>query len=98
MKYLHFTNVDAVTGISVAAEPAQNGPVFPAIAGLQFEWARESQYPAAVPDFFGTCPDDSQTDMAGMIAELSQTDYEQMRFDEMNARKVHSVSMRQARL
>lgn len=86
MKYLQFTHVDAVTGISVAAEPAQNGPVFPTITGLQFEWARESQYPTPVPAFFGTCPADSLIDVAGMVAELSQTDYEQMRVDEMSRR------------
>jgi hypothetical protein len=86
MKYLHFTNVDAVTGISIAAEPAQNGPVFPAVLGLQFEWARESQYPTAVPDLFGTCPDDSDIVIDGVIAEVSQTDYEQMKTDEMSRR------------
>lgn len=86
MKYLQFTHVDAATGVSVATEPAQNGPVFPAIAGLQFEWARESQYPTTIPAFFGTCPDDSFIHLDGMVAELSQTDYEQMLADEMNRR------------
>ena len=98
MKYLQFTHVDAVTGISVAAEPAQNGPVFPAITGLQFEWARESQYPTTIPAFFGTCPDDSFIYLDGMTAELSLVDYEQMRADEMSARRIRTVSMRQARL
>lgn len=86
MKYLQFTHVDSITGISVAVEPAQNGPVFPAIVGLQFEWARESQYPTPVPAFFGTCSDDSFIRLDGMVAELNQTDYEQMRVDEMNRR------------
>lgn len=86
MKYLQFTYVDAGTGISVAAEPAQNGPVFPAIAGLQFVWARESQYPTVVPDFYGTCPDDSMIYVDGTISELNQADYEQMWTDEMNRR------------
>lgn len=86
MKYLQFTYVDAGTGISVAAEPAQSGPVFPAVAGLQFGWARESQYPTAVPAFFGTCPDDSDIYIDGVIAEFAHADYEQMWADEMNAR------------
>jgi len=86
MKFIQFTHVDSETGINVAAEPAKNGPVFPAVAGLQFEWARESQYPTAVPAFFGTCPDDSDIYIDGVIAEFAQADYEQMRADEMSAR------------
>lgn len=86
MKYLQYTCVDAVTGISVAAEPSQNGPAHPDVAGLQFEWARESRYPTPVPDYFGTCPDESDYFIDGVICELSQADYEQMRADEMNAR------------
>ena len=47
MKYLKFTYVDAVTGISIASHPAANGPVFPPVAGLEFAWARESRFTAA---------------------------------------------------
>ena len=61
MKYIKFTYVDAVTGISIASEPAQNGPVFPPVAGLEFVWSRESHYPTDVPEFFGTCPEDADT-------------------------------------
>ena len=61
MQYLKFTYVDAVTGISIASEPAANGPVFPNVVGLEFSWARESRYPTDVPEFFGTCPDDADT-------------------------------------
>ena len=61
MKYIKFTYVDAVTGISIASEPAANGPVFPNVVGLEFAWARESAYPTDVPEFFGTCPDDADT-------------------------------------
>lgn len=86
MKYIHFTYVDAVTGISVASEPAINGPVFPAVAGLAFEWARESQYPTSAPDFFGTCPDKSNTQIDGVLAVLTQAQYTQARAAEMAAR------------
>lgn len=86
MKYLKFTYVDAVTGISIAAEPAMNGPKFPAVPGLEFVWARESHYPTPVPEFFGTCPDDSPTQVDGVLGAFLQTDWEQMRADEMAAR------------
>ena len=98
MKYLKFTYVDAVTGISIAAEPAMNGPKFPAVPGLEFVWARESHYPTPVPEFFGTCPDDSPTQVDGVLGLFLQTDWEQMRADEMRARVPQSVTMRQARL
>lgn len=98
MKYLHYTYVDAVTGISVDDEPAVNGPKPPDVDGLTFEWARESRYPTEKPDFFGTCPDDSFVSVPGVRQVLSKTDYEQMWRDELSARKVRAITMRQARL
>ena len=86
MKYLKFTYVDAATGISIASEPARSGPAFPPVAGLEFMWARESQYPTDVPEFFGTCPDDSSTQIDGVLGVFGQADWEQMRADEMRAR------------
>lgn len=86
MKYLKFTYVDAQTGISVAAEPAANGPKLPPVAGLQFVWARESDYPTDVPHFFGTCPDESDTQIDGVLGIFSQADWEQMQADEMARR------------
>ena len=100
MKYIKFTYVDAITGISIASEPAANGPVFPNVVGLEFVWARESQYPTDVPEFFGTCPDDSNVQIDGVLGVYVQADWEQMREDEMRARNPvpQQVTMRQARL
>ena len=100
MKYIKFTYVDAVTGISVAKQPAANGPVFPSVAGLEFVWARESRYPTDVPEFFGTCPDDADTQVDGVLGVYVQADWETMRNDEMRARNPvpQQVTMRQARL
>ena len=86
MKYIKFTYVDAVTGISIAKQPATNGPVFPNVEGLTFHWARESRYPTDVPEFFGTCPDDSDTQVDGVLGVDLQVDWETMREDEMRAR------------
>ena len=100
MKHIKFTYVDAITGISIASEPAQNGPVFPPVAGLEFVWARESRYPTDVPEFFGTCPEDADTQVDGVLGVYVQADWETMREDEMRARNPvpQQVSMRQARL
>ena len=86
MQYIKFTYVDAITGISIASEPAQNGSVFPLVAGLEFVWARESRYPTDVPEFFGTCPDDADTQVDGVLGVYLQADWETMRADEMHAR------------
>lgn len=100
MKYIKYTYVDAVTGIPVSAEPAANGPAQPAVIGLAFAWARESRYPTDVPEFFGTCPDDSDTDAPGVLGVFLQSDWEQMRSDEMAARNSAPAhcSRRQGRL
>ena len=100
MQYIKFTYVDAVTGISVASHPAANGPVFPPVKRLEFVWARESRYPTDVPEFFGTCPDDADTQIDGVLGVYLQADWETMREDEMRARNPvpQQVTMRQARL
>lgn len=86
MQYIKFTYVDASTGVPVTDAPAANGPQFPAVAGLEFAWARESQYPTHIPEFFGTCPDDSDADEPGVLGVYPQSDWEQMREAEILAR------------
>ena len=100
MQYIKFTYVDSITGTSVAKQPAANGPVFPSVAGLEFVWGRESQYPTDVPEFFGTCPEDADTQIDGVLGVYLQADWETMREDEMRARNPvpQQVTMRQARL
>lgn len=101
MKYLKYTYVDAVTGISIATQSAANGPRPPAVEGLEFVWARESQYPTNVPEFFGTSPDDSDTQIEGVLGEFSKEDWENMLADELLARRPpipQEVTMAQCRL
>ena len=88
MQYIKFTYVDAITGISIASEPAANGPAFPPVAGLVYEWARESQYPTPVPEFFGTCPADADTQIDGVLGVFEQADWEQFKADEMAGRAI----------
>ena len=100
MQYIKFTYVDSVTGVSITKQPATNGPVFPAVAGLEYNWARESRYPTDVPEFFGTCSEDADTRVDGVLGVYNQADWETMREDEMRARNPvpQQVTMRQARL
>lgn len=98
MKYLKFTYVDSVTGVSVLDAPAANGPKFPNVDGLEFGFALTSRYPTHTPTFFGTCPDASFALVPGVIDVITQADYDRIHTDEIYARVPKSVSMRQARL
>lgn len=98
MKYLKFTYVDAVTEISVAAHPAQNGHKFPPVVGLTFAIAAESRYPTEVPHFFGTCPDASNTKVDGVLGVFNQGDFEQMLDDESAARSAQLAAPVKAQL
>lgn len=92
MRYLKYTYVDAVTGVPAAQEPARNGPMPPAVAGLEFTFALESGYPTLAPILFGTCPDEANTDLPGVLAELSEAEYQSALDSEMEAR--HGIAMK----
>lgn len=87
MAYLKFTHVDAATGISVSTEPAKHGPAMPRLAGLEFVFALESEYPTAVPTFYGTAPDGVDATIAGILAVLTEEEFEAARLKEIEARK-----------
>lgn len=86
MQYIKYTYVDALTGVPVTVAPAANGPAVPAVGGLEYAWARESAYPTEQPEFFGTCPDESAIDVPGVLAQMTQAEWEALRADEMLAR------------
>ena len=98
MKYLSWTYVDAQTGISCLIAPTRNGPANPAVAGLAFGFALESRYPTAYPVFYGTCADDADTSLPGVLEVIDQAGYEAALAGEMTARRAKLVvTMRQAR-
>ena len=86
MKYIQYTYVDAVTGISIAAQPAANGPVNPDVKGLDFVWARQSAYPTNVPEFFGACDDDADLFVDGVVKAIGESKFGQLQAQEMLAR------------
>ena len=98
MKYLSWTYVDAQTGIPCLIAPTRNGPTNPAVAGLAFGFALESRYPTAYPVFYGTCADDADTSLPGVLEVIDQAGYEAALAGEMTARRAKLVvTMRQAR-
>ncbi|MFJ3685547.1 hypothetical protein [Pseudomonas sp. NPDC090208] len=82
MRYLKYTNVDSVTKISVSNAPASNGPVDPAVAGLEYGFVLESLFPTSIPFYYGTCPDDSEIDVPGVIEEVTEAQYNSAREQE----------------
>ena len=99
MKYLSWTYVDAKTGIPCLIASCSHGPANPAVAGLRFGFALESRYPTACPVFYGSCDDDADTSLPGVLEVLDQAGYEQAKAAEMTARRSKMVvTPRQARL
>lgn len=86
MRYLKYTQVDSVTAIPVTIEPARNGPVPPAVTGLAFGFALESQYPTLTPIYYGTAPDASDIDIPGVLDELTEAEYQAAHDAEIEAR------------
>lgn len=95
-KYIKYTHVDAVTRVPVTEAPAANGPADPAVQGLQFMWARESQYPTSTPEFFGSCADEADTSVPGVLLELTLDEYERLYVLEMAARNPVPLSVSRA--
>lgn len=83
MRYLIYTPVDAVTGVPVTDAPAANGPADPAVEGLTFVFALESQYPTNTPTFYGTSPNASKVDVPGVLEEVTKAEFEAAQAAEM---------------
>lgn len=86
MRHFKYTYVDAVTGISVFEAVAKNGPSEPAVPGLQFGFAIESEYPTNTPTFYGTAPDDSELDISGVTGVITQAEFDDALVSEIAAR------------
>lgn len=81
MRYLRYTQVDAITGVAASKEPMRHGPKTP--DGVAFKFALESKYPTAVPTFYGT------TDLEVLpeyVTEVTQEDFDTALVNEMQAR------------
>ncbi len=96
MQYLKYTHVDFRTRRSVLDYPAKNGPDFPAIPGLVFDFAEESKYPTNAPTFYGTITpvegeipeyDHAAAPVWGVISVLSETEYQAAKDAELEARR-----------
>lgn len=82
--YIQITNIDAQTGIICTQEPMRTGPALPDVKGFQYSFAKESVYPidtngdgsyAEVPLYYGTCDDDADTTLTGIVKVLTEAEF-----------------------
>lgn len=102
MKYIAVTHVDSKTKIPCFKSPMRNGPAFPDIEGLDIQWWDQSRWPIQHPDdyplFYGTCDENADTDIPGVIRILQKETYKELYEMEMRARKPSIATALQIRL
>ena len=94
--YIQITNIDAQTGILCTEEPMRAGPALPNVKGFQFVFQNESDFPIAcnangsyaeMPLYYGTCDDDADTTLVGVLKVLSEVEFNADKQAEHQARK-----------
>jgi hypothetical protein len=77
----------------------RTGPALPNVKGFQFIFQNESDFPiASNPDgsltnpplLYGTCDDDADTSLVGVLKVLSEVDFDADKLQEFNLRKPYS--------
>jgi len=80
MKYIAVTYVDKKTGVPGYKEPMKRGPVHPDVKGLNIEWWDASRWPIQHPDdyplFYGTCDDDADIDIPGVMRVFKDNEHD----------------------
>jgi hypothetical protein len=96
MKYICITEVDAITKIPCTVEPQRTGPSMPAVKGLVHIWQDRSTWPVSTdatgtylraPKYYGTCDDDADTTIAGVLQVLTEAEFNALKVIEHEARK-----------
>ena len=94
--YICITEVDAVTKIVCTAEPQRTGPSMPAIKGWNHLWHDSSTWPVSTdatgtylraPRYYGTCDDDADTTIAGVLQVLTEAEFNAAKVVEHEARR-----------
>ena len=99
MIYLSITQIDADTGIVCTAEPMRTGPSYPQIKNCNIVWCDKSTWPipttaegahTRAPLFFGTCDDDADLTVSGVVATYTAEEYQALKTAEHQARKPYA--------
>jgi len=88
------TEVDHNTRIPCTVEPQRTGPSMPAVKGLRIIWQDKSTWPVPTdstgtylraPKYYGTCDDDADTNIPGVLEVLTETEWNERRVAEHEA-------------
>lgn len=74
--YICVTHIDSKTEIPCTIAPMSHGPKLPSVKGLSIEWANWTQWPTETPYFYGTCNNDADTSLSGVVKVLSEQEYQ----------------------
>jgi hypothetical protein len=74
--YICVTHIDAKTKIPSTEAPMSHGPKLPDVKGLVIEWANWTQWPTNTPYFYGTCDEDADVSISGVVKVLSEEQYQ----------------------
>jgi hypothetical protein len=94
--YICVTEIDAVTKILCTVEPQRTGPSMPDVKGYKYIWNDSSTWPVEVasdgtylraPKYYGTCDDDADTTISGVLQVLTEAEYIAAKIAEHEARK-----------
>jgi len=96
MKYICVTEIDAVTKIICTSEPQRTGPSMPEVKGWQYLWSNQSTWPVETssdgtylraPRYYGTCDDDADTTITGVLQILTEEEFNTLRNAELEAKR-----------
>lgn len=88
------TEVDHNTRIPCTVEPQRTGPSMPSVKGLRIIWADQSTWPVSTdptgtylraPKYYGTCDDDADTNIPGVLEVLTEEVWNERRVAEHEA-------------
>ena len=94
--FICITEIDAVTKILCTVEPQRTGPSMPAVKGLKIVWQDKSTWPVELasdgtylraPKYYGTCDDDADTTIAGVLEVLTEAIWNERKIVEHEATK-----------
>jgi hypothetical protein len=93
--YIVITNIDAGTG-KICTEDTMQFPSLPNISNFQFQFDVVGLYPIQTtvggiylqaPLYYGTCDDDTDTSLTGVVKVLTETEFNADKETEHQARK-----------
>tara|TARA_R110000868_G_scaffold59426_2_gene182286 strand:+ start:1321 stop:1725 length:405 start_codon:yes stop_codon:yes gene_type:complete len=94
--YICVTEVDANTKIPCTIEPQRTGPSMPDVKNFKNIWQDRSTWPVSAnsegvylraPKYYGTCDDDADISVAGVLATYTAEEYQTLKTAEHQARK-----------